>query len=241
MTNAIQKPRFEEVVEVTTINLPDFSLKFNAQRVGPTNFNGLRTANYGPYFRMPTMPELVPLVYASLENQDKETAKNVIKTLKSNWLTGNTAIHYFPGGMFVEDNPEMKNKRIVTPTQKALEERLDSHEEMGVVFSRDKSIRFVPYVFKTKLQTALELARNPGIIALTGSEENAEMLAKAFLELYNKSKTWFSALSEVDWPQTRVASLGLDDIDWLLVGAVDTEGALGGSFGVFDVSAEGTR
>ena len=241
MTNAIQKPRFEEVVAVTTMNLPDFGLKFNAQRVGPTNFNGLRTADYGPDFRMPTMPELVPLVYASLENRDKETAKNVIKTLKNNWLTGNTAIHYFPEGIFVEDNPEMKNGRIVTPTQKALEKRLGSHEEMRIAFSRDKIIRFVPYGFKRESQTALELARNPGIIALTGSEENAETLAKA--SEHYKLNPWFYALSKVDSPQTRVADLGSYDFGGRLDVVADYSEDLDFrfSFGVLESTGEASR
>ena len=232
MTIAILKPRFEEVVAVTTINLPDFGLEFNAQRVGPTNFYGLRTADYGPGFRMPTMPELVPLVYASPKNRDKETAKNVIRSLKENWLTGNTAIHYFPEGMFVEDNPEMKNGRIVTPTQKDLEKRLGSHEEIGIAFSHDKSVRFVPDGFKRESQTALELARNPGIIALTGSEENAEMLAKA--SEHYKLDPWFYTLSKVDLPQTRVAGLGSSNFgNRLVVGAGNSEDYdYGGSFGV---------
>src|SRR3972149_10623582 len=99
--NLIKKPEFREVVTVTNMELPDSGLTFNSQRVGPMNFNGLRNADYGQGFRMPTMPELVQLVYASLENQDYKTAKEVISTLRSYWFTGNTAIHYFPTGMFV--------------------------------------------------------------------------------------------------------------------------------------------
>ena len=222
MGNAIAKPKFEEVVAVTTMNLPDVGLKFNAQRVGPMNFAGLRTADYGPDFRMPTMPELVPLVYASLENKDYETAKKVIKTLRENWLTGNTAFHYFPIGMFAEDSPKMKSGRIVLPNQKTLEKRLGSHEEKGVVFSDDRSLRFVPYGFKMESQTALNLSTNPGVIALAGSEQNAEMLAKASQNYRENPHFW--ALSSVKTPQTRVAGLGSDVFgDRLVVGADGSE------------------
>ena len=55
MENTLAKPTFEEVVAVTTMKLPDAGLTFNAQRVGPTNFNGLRNADYGQGFKMPVM------------------------------------------------------------------------------------------------------------------------------------------------------------------------------------------
>ncbi|MEK6897710.1 MAG: hypothetical protein AABW93_04250, partial [Nanoarchaeota archaeon] len=102
MEKTMAKPTFKEIVAVTTIELDD-GLVFNAQRVGPMNFLGLRQADYGQGFRMLTMPELVHLVHASLENKGYETAKNVIKTLKDYWLTGNTGILYVPKGMFVQD------------------------------------------------------------------------------------------------------------------------------------------
>src|SRR3990167_5259997 len=211
MVKTIQKPSFREVVAVTTMNLDDVNLKFNSQRVGPMNFAGFRNADYGPGFRMPTMPELVLLAYASLEHQNKETAKNVVETLRTHWLTGNTAPHYFPNGMFVEDNPQIKSGRIVTPSQKALEERLGSHQERGVTFSDDRSLRFTPYGFKRESQTASELAANPGIIALVGSEENAEKLAKS--SHHYRLNPWFYALTNVKKPQTRVALLHSNNFD----------------------------
>lgn len=206
MTSTIAKPSFREVVAVTTMNLDDLGLTFNAQRVGPTNFAGLRNADYGSGFRMPTMPELIPLVYASLENKDQQTAKGVIKTLKQNWLTGNTGILYTKKGMFVQDNPILEDGRIQMD-QKYLEAKiiLGSNEERGVFFSDDKSMRFVPYGFKTQSQTALELATNPGVIALAGSPENAERLAKA--SEHYRVNPYFYALSDSETPQTRVAEL----------------------------------
>ncbi len=203
MEKTIVKPNFEEI---TMMNLPDIGITFNSQRVGPKNFYGLRRANYGKGFRMPTMPEIVPLVYASLENQKYETAENVIKTLEIYWITGDTAIHYFPEGIFAEDVPKMENGRIVTPTFKILEKRLGSNEERRVVFSDDRSVRFVPYGFKKESQDAFNLERNPGVIALVGGEKNAEKLAKASGPY--KLNPYFCALNRVESPQTRVAGLG---------------------------------
>jgi len=240
----IQKPSFREVVAITTINLDDEGLVFNAQRVGPMNFAGLRQADYGKGFGMPTMPELVPLVYASLENKNYDTAKNVIKTLrnnwitgKNNWITGNTGILYIPKGIYVQDNPKLKEGRI-SMNQKTLERKLGKHEEKGVVFSEDKNIRFIPYGFKRKSQSALDLARNPGIIALTGSEENAEKLAK--VSEHYKLKPYFWALENVDSPQTRVAGLTSGSFDGRLVVDADYSENGGGrfSFGVLK-DAEG--
>jgi hypothetical protein len=204
MTETITRPRFEEVVAVTTMNLPDEGLTFNAQRVGPTTFGGLREADYGERFRMPTMPEIVPLVYASLKNQDYDTAKNVVKTLRDRWITGNTAVLYVPDGMFVQDNPEMKNGRILM-SQKVLEGKLGSTQEKGVVFSDDRTIRFTPYNYARESQTPLQLSSNTGVVALVGGEENAEKPAKA--SEHYKAKPYFWALDNVDSPQVRVAGL----------------------------------
>lgn len=177
MTKIIQKPSFREVVAVTTMNLDDFGLAFNASRVGPLAFAGLRNANYGPGFRMSTMSEIIPLVYTSLKNQNEPAAKNVIQSLHERWITGNTATLYTSKGIFVQDNPEM-NSGVVVMDTKTLENQLGSHQENNVIFSDDGSVRFTPYGFKKRHQSSSELAKNSGVLALVGSRENAEMLAE---------------------------------------------------------------
>lgn len=245
MEKTIVKPSFEE-----TMNLLDVGLRFNAQRVGPTNFRGLREADYGKGFRMPTMPELVPLVYASLENQDHDTAKNVVKTLKRNWITSNTGIFYAPEGMFVQDNPELKDGKILM-NQKALESKLGSHRERGVMFSDDRSVRFTPYKFtpykfKIGSQSALDLARNSGIIALVGGGENAEKLAKA--SEHYRAEPYFWTFDRVKSPQTRIVGLisgdffdiDVDFVFGLGIYANDSEYLAGRfSFGVQKIKQEG--
>ena len=219
MEKTITKPSFREVVAVTTMNLDDSGLSFNAQRVGPMNFAGLRQADYGQGFRMPTMPELVHLVYASLENRDYSTAKNVVQTLRQNWLTGNTGILYTKKGMYVQDNPEMKDGRIIM-NEKTLAERLGSQEVKGVTFSDDLSVRFTPYGFKRESQTISELAENSGVIAFAGGEEEAEALAKSSKHYKQNPHLW--ALDKQDSPQTRVAGLlSSNFVDRLDVGADD--------------------
>jgi len=225
MKKTITKPKFKEGVAATTMELDD-GLVFNAQRVGPKTFRMLRESDYGKGFRMPTMSELVPLVYASLENEDHDTAKNVVETLKRNWITGNTGILYAPEGMFVQDNPELKDGKILM-NQKALESKLGSHRERGVMFSDDRSVRFTPYKFtpykfKIGSQSALDLARNSGIIALVGGGENAEKLAKA--SEHYRAEPYFRALKNVDSPQTRIVDLFSGDfVDRLYVNAYGSE------------------
>ena len=217
MTEVIQKPSFRETVRYDTIDLDDVGLSFRTKSVDGfseglsslgrnyMNFFRLRQADYGEGFRISTVSELIPLVYASLENTDHTRAQGVLRTLEKSLLTGNTAIHYFPEGIFVEDNPAIKNKRLVTPVYQKLESRLGSHEERGVVFSDDRSVRFTPHGFETKEILSSNLAKNSGIIAFSGGEENSERLA--ILSEYWPEGSFFWTFENFDSPQTRVACL----------------------------------
>lgn len=209
MTEKITKPRFEEAVGLTAMNL-DGGLTFNAQGVGPLDFAGLRGVDYGQGFRMPTMPELVSLVHASLENKNIKTAKLVVDTLRQYWLSGNTGVRWIPNeGMYLQDNPELIDGRVFMD-EKVLRDKL-SRDDNGISYSGDKSVRFVPYGFKVESQSSLDLTKNRGIIALVNGEENAEQLAKA--SQHYRKNPWFYAFGNVDSPQTRVAVLSSDDLD----------------------------
>ena len=241
MGKTIQKPTLNEVVAVKTIQIcgsDNDIILFNPQGVGPMNFAGLRQADYGLGFRMPPMSQLVTLLHASLGNQDCETAKKVISTLRNHWLIGNTGILYVPKGMFVQDNPVLKNGRI-SMNQKTLEKRLGSYQERGVVFSDDRAIRFTPYIFKIESQKASMLAENPAVIALTGSEKNAGRLARAS-DLYRVNPCLF-ALNKTNSPKTRVAgfqSSGEFDEGLNIYASLREDGDNRYSFGVWDGETE---
>jgi len=228
------KPKSEEL---TTMSLPDVGLRFNAQRVGPKNFIGLRNADYGKGFRMPTMPEIVPLVHASLENKNDDITKDVIKTLEKHWLTENTGILYVLKKMFVQDNPELKDGRI-SMNQEVLESKLGSHEEKGVVFSDDRSIRFTSYDFKRGLQHPLQLYINKGIIALVGGEENSEKLAE--VSGHYKASPYFGVLGYTSSPTIRVADMYIHHlINQLIIRANNDESFSDNySFGVQKIKQE---
>ena len=213
MIETIQKPTFKEVIAFTTMQL-DKGLVFNAKSVSGMGFNGLRNADYGIGFRMSTMPELVQLLYASLENRNYETAKRVINISEDLRLIGNTGILYTKKGMYVQDNPYLK-KETISMNQKTLMGKLGEHEERGVVFSDDRSIRFTPYNYKTDYQSPVELSKNIGIIALTGGEENAEKIAMASKNYGTFPCFWTDSSSS----QIRIASLSKSICGGLLVGA----------------------
>ena len=241
MPDTIQEPSFREVIAVSKMILDDVRLTFNAQRVGPGKFRELRDADYGLSYRMSAMPELVPLVYASFRNIGCKTAQNVVDALMQYWLSGNTGILYTQKGMFVQDIPELvPTNRRISMNQEDLEKRLGSKEEKRVVFSDDKSVRFVTYGFKTESQSVLELSKNPGVIALTGSEENAEKLAR--VSEYYKSNPYFSAVYNINSSPIRIAILGSGGGlggDRLTVGSYWANSNLGYAFGIKE--SEGTE
>lgn len=205
----IQKPIFKETIGITTIDLPEFNLQFNAQRVGLMSFANLRNANYGAGFRMSTMPQLIPLVYSLYENRRNPTARDLAQKLRDNPFSGNTGILYTYKGMFVQDNPEAEKEGILSKInmdEKSLKDMLGSREEKGVVFSDDGRVRFTPYGFKVGSQRPSVLAKNRGVIAFAGGEEKAEMLALA--SKYYKIKPEFEALQRSEFPaQVRFANI----------------------------------
>ena len=204
MEEATQEPTSQGVAAFATMQLYD-GLKFNAKRVGPTTFSQLRQSDYGFGFRMPTMPELIPFVHASLENRDDEAAKSVIRTLRDYWLAGDTGILYTLDGVYVQDNPEMKGGRV-SMRQEILEQKLSSNNEKnGVFYSDDGSIRLAFCRLEKGSKTPLGLSRNPMVIAFAGSEENAGKLEK--ISEHYKSNPWLHILDDIEKPKIRIAGL----------------------------------
>ena len=197
-------------------------LIFNPEGKGFMNLGELRKVNYGPGFRIATLPELAELrlAYDYLQQKDPRAAWKFANTFRSHNIIGNTAIHYFPGrGVFVEDNPQMENGKIVTPPLEALEDSLGNYEEMGVVFSKDGGrIRFTH-----------SLTQNPspltGLIAVVGDGKRVERLIKSAKGLL------FYVLGDLELP--RVASIDSIVPNMLSISAIPA-GAFGYSYGIFD-------
>ncbi|MFH1589668.1 MAG: hypothetical protein ABIB43_03830 [archaeon] len=185
----MNKPSFKETVRHTTITLDDVGLEFNVDPIFADSFSKLRKADYGEGFRMATAPELSLLLSACFENKKNNSAKKIIEdmgeALYENIL-GDTGVYFLKKGIFFQDHPNIKNYKIHM-TKRDLFDKLGSHEEGGVIFSDDGSIRYVPErklegqyhtLFHCLLQTNEELAQNPEIIGLVGGIENAEKLSQ---------------------------------------------------------------
>lgn len=212
---------FRSPIPNRTFDIKGAGIKFNTQRAGMGDFYELRGADYGSGFRMPTIPELTLLIHGALKTQDHEITNDLLKTLRCNWLTGNMGIFYSPKGIFFQDNPPLVDNQI-SMKGNALEEKLGKKEEKGVFFSDDGAVRFVPYGFKLEEQDSCELSKNLGIIALTGSLENAEKLAEASRSW--KLKPGFYATADTNSPQIKIPGFGSDNFDGRLIVSINGTG-----------------
>ena len=152
-----------EETKIPRINLEDAKLTFNARKAGPANFNDLRNGSYGEGFRMATMPELIHLI----KNKDER----IFEPMSEYGLSGNNIIIPIKTGIYIVDNP-LKDQMDLN----YLKCQLGDHEEGGVIFSRDKKIRFVQKGYTLGVQSLQDLIKNPVTIALAKGEKNASQL-----------------------------------------------------------------
>ena len=152
-----------EETKIPRINLEDAKLIFNARKAGPANFNDLRNGSYGEGFRMATMPELIHLI----KNKDER----IFEPMSEYGLSGNNIIIPIKTGIYIVDNP-LKDQMDLN----YLKCQLGDHEEGGVIFSRDKKIRFVQKGYTLGVQSLQDLIKNPVTIALAKGEKNASQL-----------------------------------------------------------------
>ena len=145
----------------------------------------------------PTMAQTASLVHDAFNSDDKYS-QGIKKIMKDAWLWGFTGNLYVPNkGVYVQDNPEVRNGAVV----------MDESELVSKLEKEDPSVRFVPFGYKTEGMSALELAKNPYIIALAG-EEGADKLAQVADKHKKRSYLWrFKSVGE---PTTRVSRLGSD-------------------------------
>lgn len=144
----------------------------------------------------PTMAQTASLVYIANQNPNEPEFKDVTSKLNSNWLWGFNGILYVPNqGAYIQDSPKIVNGKVA----------MDKSELVKKFESGDKSVRFVPFGFKTESQKVSELAKNAFIVALAG-EEGAEKLAKVSESYRNSPYLW--SFKNVDTEIARVSSLG---------------------------------
>jgi len=173
----IRRPDFKEVVVSRQIHL-DSRFIFNDKAIGPSNFYGLRKANYGKGFGMPTLSDLTVLLNACFLNRDFDSSKQVVQHAEHR-LTGNTAILYSPQeGMYVQDNPTIRYSRI-SMSKTSLRKKI-SRELYGTLCSEDGHIRFVQEGNTHQLGRIepADLHKNHVILALFGGSARARKLTE---------------------------------------------------------------
>ena len=161
----------------------------------------------------PTFSEVVSLTHSVWQNPEEKYSKEIIKLMKYYWLRGFTGILYMQNeGAYIQDHPEIKNGRIF----------MDRKDLIAKLESKDPSVRFVPFGYKLEDQTASQLAKNPFVIGLTGSEEQAEKVGEIADKYRDKPHLWrFNSISE---PITRASPLYSDCSGyWLFVNGYDLD------------------
>jgi len=172
---------------------------------GPGTYADVRSKISEGKLKMPAMSETASLVYAAWQNPDEKYSKEIINLLKNKWLLANNGILLAKKGVYVQDNPPVKDGKIVMD-EKALEKKL-SNCQYGIMKSCDESIRFTEYGFDLESQKASDLAKNRFVIVLAGTE-GAEKLAKT-AEKY-PSKPYVFGSNRPDENNIRVAALVSD-------------------------------
>lgn len=164
----------------------------------------------GPLNKIFSMPQLIPTIHSCLLTPNFPIdKKNIENILSHSIIVTTTGVLYTEKGFLVQDDMEVSAYKPILMDKENLEKRLGSFEESGVVFSDDKSVRFVPYGFKTGEQTPRELGKNPGVIAISGSKENAEKLTE--ISKTYKGNPWFVYHSNDDLPKIGPAIFQYDD------------------------------
>ena len=179
----------------------DSNLTFVWPVKGPGTYVNVKTQIEDTGLQAPTMAQLTSLVYISNQNSDEPEFAETLSRLDKNWLWGFNGILYLPkgkgdyqNGAIIQDNPKTEDGRVF----------LDKSELIKKLEAGDKSVRFVPFGYKTDVQNASELAKNPFVIGLAG-EEGAEKLAELSKRYRSNPGVW--SFNNVDNEIARVPSL----------------------------------
>ena len=135
---------------------------------------------------IPTFSEITSITYEYFKffnSGEGNFNDGLISNFYNNNLCGNTRILHTEEGNYIEDSPNFSlNKKYHIGSWKLkeniifLKDRLDLEED-GVIWSKDKSLRFVPNGFKKDRLKSSELSKHPLIIALENGREGAEKLS----------------------------------------------------------------
>lgn len=233
-TNIMEKTTPKNAIEViegfTQLKAPHKSGKtiFISPYFGPDNYGNVAEKIDQAHLERPNFGESASLAYAAWQAPEEKYSAEVIRVLKDHLLLGFTGSLPTKEGIYIEDNPEIKDGKAVMNLS-SLEKRLREG---------DPRVRFVPISkLKSGKMDASELAKSFYLIGLAGkegAEKSAEIAGKYPYKpfLYIPSSENYAALSGLD---VYVVGYG----DWLRVyGGIGFRGADWCAFGVLDRTGE---
>ncbi|MEA3413940.1 MAG: hypothetical protein U9Q99_00225 [Nanoarchaeota archaeon] len=153
--------------------------------------------------KMITSPQSAHFLGDAYENKNQEFSKKIIQIMddfyfrsstESLWLPKSNPLSTdFKDGVIGYDNPDTSKPKFGIE-ESELFEKLSNAEEISikghpVFISKDKSVRFTPFGFKTGIMSSSKLAKNPYNIVLHG-EEGAEKSAKISEHYNEKPHLW---------------------------------------------------
>ena len=147
----------------------------------------------------PTFSEIVSLAHGAWQNSDEKYSKEIIKIMKDSWIRGFTGILYNKEGAYIQDKPQIVDGRV----------SMSENDLVRKLESKDSSVRFVPFGYKTGEQSSRALAKNPFVIALCGSEDAGKEQAEKLAEVADKYRTspWLFSYDSTNEPIVRVSAL----------------------------------
>ena len=167
---------------------------------GPDTYLELATQLEQNNLSRPTMSQNSSLIHSVRQNPKERYSKEIMSTLKNSGLCCFNKILYLPNkGAYIQDNPEIKDIRIVKK-KSDLFNKLDAN---------DPSVRFVPFGYKIGIQSAKALEENAFVIGLAG-EEGAQKLAEVSRSY--KSDLCLSSLDNTDEKLISVAVVPVHDM-----------------------------
>jgi len=202
-------------------------ITFAHPNVGPETYVNVGTEISTQGLIRPSMAQTASLVYSAFRYRDSKYSQEIERILKNEWLwvfTGNRYVKS-DNGVYIEDNPKIKEGKILIDNRDNLIKRLESN---------DNSVRFVPFGFEKGEQKLRELEKNPYVIGLAG-KEGAEKLAEVAGTYKSEPLIFVLNKDDFDSEKTKVSIMGSG---WgfgkrLVFGSSHGDGRIAYAFGTY--------
>ncbi len=184
------------VVARTEIYVPHLGevLAFSLPMNGPSYFKNVMGSIDEDKGLRPTTGQTISLVDLAMQNPDEEHCKEILRKFRNNYFWTATENLWGKDNVIVYDNIDGK----MPSDRKSLIKR---HKD------GDKSVRIVPYGFKTENQTVDELLKNPYVLAQVGDKDLLDVV-KRVAEGISKKMPYVWTLGSTDEDLKGYTALG---------------------------------